>query len=151
MVWNAILWNCMKNSGRYSASKFDKKWHFSCFYHEISSKNDKKSMLGVKIELWRGWGGLVRLFGLPWGFTPNLWGSRQKIISDRAHPLPCQNEKSKMPILAVFREKKSNFWNCCRNFWQKFLSKILATWWGPSTPILSGDAILWIYMHYSQS
>ena len=32
-------------------------------------------------------GGLVRLFGLPWGFTPNPWGSRQKEIFDRAHPL----------------------------------------------------------------
>ncbi len=53
-------------------------------------------------------GGLVRLFGLPWGFTPNQWGSRQKEISDQAHPFPCQIEKSKMSILAENLEKKIN-------------------------------------------
>ena len=49
-----------------------------------------------------GWGGLGRLFGLPWGFTPNQWGSPQKIISDQAHPIPYQIELSKMQILALF-------------------------------------------------
>ena len=54
-------------------------------------------------------GGLVRLFGLPWGFTPNRYGSSQKEISDQAHPLPCQTEKSKMSILTENLEKKFNF------------------------------------------
>ena len=31
-------------------------------------------------------GGPARLFGLPWGFTPNRQGSRQKEISDHPHP-----------------------------------------------------------------
>ena len=71
-------------------------------------------------------GGLVRLFGLPRGFTLNRCGSRQKEISDQAHPLPCQTEKSKMPILAKNSEKNLIFEivaeicdrKCCRNFWQ---------------------------------
>ena len=54
-------------------------------------------------------GSLVRLFGLPWGFNPNQSGSRQKEISDQTHPLHCQNEKSKMPILAKNPEKISIF------------------------------------------
>ena len=71
-------------------------------------------------------GGLVRLFGLPWGFTPNQCASHQKIIFDQANPHPAQNEKSKMPILAKIREKNPIFEvvaeisdrKCCRNFWQ---------------------------------
>ena len=54
-------------------------------------------------------GGLVRLFGLPWGFTPNQWASHQKNILDQAHPHPAQNEKSKMSILGKNLEEKFNF------------------------------------------
>ena len=54
-------------------------------------------------------GGLVRLFGLPWGFTPNQCASHQKKNFDQAHPHPAQNEKSKMSILGKNLEKKSNF------------------------------------------
>ena len=32
-------------------------------------------------------GGPVRPFGLSWGFSPSLGGSRQKEISDSPHPL----------------------------------------------------------------
>ena len=56
-----------------------------------------------------------------------------------------------MPILAKNPEKKSNFWNCCRNLWQKVLPKFLASWWRPSTPKISGDSVSWNSMHYSQS
>ena len=98
-----------------------------------------------------GWGGLGRLFGLPWGFTPNQCGSPQKKNSDQAQPLPVQIDLSKSSIFAFFSPKKSNFWNCCRNFWQKVLPKFLATWWGPLTPEMSGDAVSWNFMYYSQS
>ena len=54
-------------------------------------------------------GGLVRLFGLPWGFTSNQCASHQKNIFDQAHPHPAQNEKSKMSILGKNREEKFNF------------------------------------------
>ena len=56
-----------------------------------------------------------------------------------------------MPILVKNPGKKSNFWKCCRNLWQKVLPKFLATWWGPSDPKIFGDAILCNSMHYSQS
>ena len=121
---------------------------------KFSLKNWKKcifSILGGPNRLPGGWGGLGRLFGLPRGFTPNQCGSPQKKISDQAQPLPVQIDLSKSSIFAFFSPKKSNFWNCCRNFWQKVLPKFLATWWGPLTPEMSGDAVSWNFMYYSQS
>ena len=47
-------------------------------------------------------GGPVRLFGLPRGFTPNQWGSRQKKISDQAHPLHWKNRTSKSQKIDFF-------------------------------------------------
>ena len=67
------------------------------------------SMLGGQNRFLGDWGGPGRLFGLPWGFSPNRWGSRQTEISDQAHLLPSQNEQPKMPIFAFFSPKKSNF------------------------------------------
>ena len=54
-------------------------------------------------------GGLVRLFGLLWGFTSNQCVSHQKKFFDQAHPHPAQNEKSKMSILYKKREEKFGF------------------------------------------
>ena len=79
---------------------------------KFSLKNWKKcifSILGGPNRLPGGWGGLGRLFGLPWCFTPNQCGSPQKKISDQAQPLSSQNEQSKMMqkkrTTLVLREK----------------------------------------------
>ena len=56
-----------------------------------------------------------------------------------------------MSILAENLEKKSNFWKCCRNLYPKVLPKFLATWWGPPTPEMSGDAVSDNSIDYSQS
>ena len=69
-------------------------------------------------------GGLVRLFGLPWSFTPNRCLSAHKKISDQAHPLHWKNRTSKSRKIDFFEK---NFWKilrcqkflcskCCRNF-----------------------------------
>ena len=50
-------------------------------------------------------GGLVRLFGLPWGFTSNRCLSPQKEISVGAHLLTSKNRTSKSRKID-FSEKK---------------------------------------------
>ena len=94
------LWKNLKNE-KFSLKKM-KKWLFS--------------ILGNQNRLTEGWGGPVRLFGLPWGFTPNRCLSPQKKISDQAHPHHRKNWPSKSAKMVFFFEKKSNFRKCCRNF-----------------------------------
>ena len=48
-------------------------------------------------------------------------------------------------------KKKNDFWKCCRNLYHKVLPKFLATWWGPSTPEMSGDAVSGNSIDYLQS
>ena len=82
-----------------------KKVTFSFFmmkFHQKSMMGDEKIFVTPR-------GGLVRLFGLPWGFTSNQCASHQNKIFDQAHPHPAQNEKSKMSILGKNREKNFNF------------------------------------------
>ena len=69
------------------------------FSDEIPSK------IHTKKKFFTPRGGLVRHFGLLLGFTPRC-GSRQKEISEQAHSLPCQTEKSKMQISAKNTENK---------------------------------------------
>ena len=45
----------------------------------LSSLRDENTFISPR-------GGLVRLFGLPWGFTPNLCPSHQKKIRTRRTP-----------------------------------------------------------------
>ena len=90
---------------------FAKLWHLKveskmAFFHVFIMIFHPKSMLDGENKFVTPRGGLVRLFGLPWGFTPNQLGSRQKEISDQAHPLPCQTEKSKMQTLAKNTENR---------------------------------------------
>ena len=69
-------------------------------------------------------GGPVRLFGLPWGFTPNRCLSPQKKISDQAHPLHRKNRTSKSRKIDFFGKnfrkiltcQKFLCSKCCRNF-----------------------------------
>merc|ERR1711969_459975 len=77
---------------------------------KFSLKKWKKclfSILGDQNRPPGGWGGLGRLFGLPWGFTPDQCGSPEKKISDQAHPLPVQIELSKSSIFAFFFRQKN--------------------------------------------
>ena len=50
-------------------------------------------------------GGPVRLFGLPWGFTPNRCLSPQKNIFVIAHPLPPKNRPSTSQKIDFFEKK----------------------------------------------
>ena len=93
--------------------KVGSKIDFSCFLMKIHPK----SILRNENKFFTPRGGLVRHFGLLLSFTSYQSGSLQKEISERAHSLPCQPEKSNMQISAKNTEKKSNFWNCCRNLW----------------------------------
>ena len=65
---------------------------------------DKIELTNLVLE---GWGCLVPLFCLLWGFTPNQWGSRQKTILAGRTPFPSKMKNRK-----------------CR-FWQFFEKKIL--------------------------
>ena len=65
-----------------------------------------KSILRNENKFFTPRGGLVRHFGLLLGFTPNRRGSSQKEISEQAHSLPCQTEKSKMQISEKNTENK---------------------------------------------
>ena len=70
-------------------------------------------------------GGPVRLFGLPWGFTPNRCLSPQKEISDQAHPLHWKNRTSKSRKIDFFEKnfekilkvQKFRWSRSGRNFW----------------------------------
>ena len=64
-------------------------------------------------------------------------------------PPSLRNQHLEIANFGDFSKNKSEFWNCCRNFGQKFLSKFLATWWGPPNLEMSGNAILCNSMHYS--
>ena len=82
--------------------KVGSKIDFSCFL----MKFHPKSMIRNENKFFTPRGGLIRHFGLLLGFTPTRWGSRQKEISEQAHSLPCQTEKSKMQISAKNTENK---------------------------------------------
>ena len=60
-------------------------------------------------------GGPVRLFGLPWGFSPSREGSRQKEISDPPHPLRWKNRSSKSWKIDFSEKFFLKFWRF-RNF-----------------------------------
>ena len=62
-------WNIRKDTALWTLAKND-------FFHAFIIKFHQKFMLWDQNRALEGWGGLVRLFGLPWGFTPNRWGSR---------------------------------------------------------------------------
>ena len=109
----------------------------------------QKLMLMSQNWFLEGWGGAAQVWAGKKLFSTNQFKFTQKKFFDQAHPLPSQIDLSKLAILAIFRTKKSEFWNCCRNFGQKFLSKFLATWWGPPNLEMSDNAILWNSMHYS--
>ena len=76
---------------------------FSC----IQVKFHPKSILRNENKFFTPRGGLVGHFGLLLGFTPNRRGSRQKEISEQAHFLPCQTEKSKTQISAKKYRKQN--------------------------------------------
>ena len=82
--------------------KVGSKIDFSCFLMKFHPKSIIRN--GNKFFTPRE--GLVQHFGLLLGFTPTRWGSCQKEISEQAHPLPCQAEKSKMQISAKNTENK---------------------------------------------
>ena len=110
----------------------------------------QKLMLMSQNRFLEGWGGAPQVCAGKKLFSTNQSKFILKYIFDQAHPLPCEIDLSKMPILTIFGRKKSEFWNCCRNLCQKFLSKFLATWWGPSDLEMSCNTILWNSMHYSR-
>ena len=116
-------------------------------YHVHISIFLPKSMLMSKNRFLEGWGGAAQVWAGKKLFSPNQFKFTKKKFFDQAHPLPCEIDLSKMPILTIFGRKKSEFWNCCRNLCQKFLSKFLATWWGSSELQMSCNAILWNSMN----
>ena len=96
---------------------------------KFSLKNWKKcifSILGGQNRLPEGWRGLGRLFGLPWGFTPNQYESPRKKFLTRRTPFPSKLSSQKRQFLHFFRQKNQIFEivakisdrKCCRNFWQ---------------------------------
>ena len=82
--------------------KVGSKIDFSCFL----MKFHPKSILRNENKFFTPREGLVRHFGLLLGFTSTRWGSRKKEISEQAHSLSCQVEKSKMQISAKNTENK---------------------------------------------
>ena len=94
--------------------------------HAGSMKFVSKFMLGDENKFVTPQGGLVRLFDLSQGFTPNRWGSCQKNFLTRRTPLPakminpkcrfwqfCHNKNLNIEIVAEICDIE-----CCRNFWQ---------------------------------
>ena len=145
IFWHAVWQNSINYSRRYSSSKLNKNETSLCQYHHFFLK----LMLISRNWFIEGWGGAPQVWAGKKLFSTNQSTFTQKTIFDQAHPLQAEINLSKLPILAIFRQKKSEFCNCCRNFGQKFLSKFLATCWGPPNLEMSGDAILWNSMHYS--
>ena len=82
--------------------KVGSKIDFSCFL----MKFHPKSILRNENKFFIPRGGLVLHFGLLLVFTPTRWGWSQKEISEQAHSLSCQTEKSKMQISAKNTENK---------------------------------------------
>ena len=84
----------------------------------LSSLRDENTFISPR-------GGLVRLFGLLWDFTPNLCPSPQKKISDQAHPLHWKNRTSKSRKIDFFEKnfekilkvQKFRWSRSGRNFW----------------------------------
>ena len=64
------------------------------------------SILSVENRVLERWGGAVQLWAGKKLCSSNKSKITQKKISDQAHPLPCQTEKSKMSILAQNLEEK---------------------------------------------
>ena len=67
------------------------------------------SILRVENRHLEGWGGAAQLWAGKKLFSSNLSKITQKEISDQAHPLPAQTDKSKMSILAKNLEEKIEF------------------------------------------
>ena len=79
----------------------------------------QKLMLMSQNRFLEGWGGAPQVCAGKKLFFTNQSKFIQKKFFDQAHPLPCEIDLSKMPILTIFGRKKSEFWNCCRNLCQK--------------------------------
>ena len=125
------------------------------------SKNEKFSLKNLKKCLFSILGGQNRLpvgWEVPDVFLvchevlllTNVDHPRKKFLTRRT-PFSSKLGSQKRKFLHFFSPKKSNFWNCCWNFWHKVLPKFLATSWGLSTPETPGDAVSWNSMYYSWS
>ena len=64
-------------------------------------------------------GGPVRLFGLPWGFSPSREGSRQKEISDPPHPLRWKNRSSKSWKIDFFEKNFEKILKVQKFLWSR--------------------------------
>ena len=102
--------------------KVASKMAFSYFYHEISSKIHA----GGRKKFSAPRGGLVQLFGLPWGFTPNQCGSHEKQFLTRRTLFPVKMKYRKCRFWPNFERQNLIFYivaeisdrKCCRHFWQ---------------------------------
>ena len=135
MLWHAVWWNSIKYSRRYSSSELNKNETTPCQYHHFSPK------LMLMSQNWfiEGWGGAPQLWACKKLFSTNQFKFNHKKNFDRAHPLPCEIDLSKLPILAIFWKTNLNVEivaeilvrNFCRNFWQH--DGDLLTWKCPVT------------------
>ena len=78
-----------------------------------------ESILGDKNKFVTPRGGLVRLFGLPWGFTSNWEESHQKIFFEVAHPLPPKNWPSKSQKIDFFKKNFEKFLKVQKFRWSR--------------------------------
>jgi len=140
---DAVSRNSVKYSRSYRVSKLGQKWifHVLWWYHPKSILRDENKFFAPR-------GDLVRHFSLLLGFTSNRWGSRQKEISDQAHPLPCQTEKIENADFGKKYRKQNLIFEivaeicdreCCRNFWQHDGNNVL-----PECPKMQFFEILYI-------